>query len=635
MRRWRRTIDVPPFEDPPVSGVNGQVIKGPIVGASITVLDASRSNVALSEAVTTDETGSYSASFTVPAIEAGISTPIIVDAEGGEIVCDYDVNGMGCPVSEGVYAAIGETFPMPEGLILSGFSTIVAGDDEETVTVNINVATAMAVGLAENEAGDSGTLTDEMFASAEGRILGLAQTVTGVNLSGIDLRTLVLPNLSAIASAELTEQTLALALFGSSFIGQIDVANPESANLLQVLSATFDSLSIASNGNLQTTGTVLARMAASISACVAGLDAQFAAAGIDAPAILASIESNAAGSAELFALSGDNPVSISAPAVPGSDDPLDQTKQFVATLSSVINAALVTTGAQGFGGTQQGATEVFADELNAVAQLSSGAATAAFWQMLNAIGGAVDAGLENGASADLSGDVTGTVSRSEDGNTDSLTDVVSTYSDGDITVMITIPTGSHWEDGTAGSLTGTGITMTTWQGEALLQTFSGDINLTFVSENDDLGLNAATFNGWITAEAVEGTFMVDAELTNITGSTAQDVGTSDLEADYTITFSFADLVVSMNGAIYENNQSFSITAGGQTIWGTVSRDGDTDTDTLTDMTTTLTLVLDLSENGVLESGTFTVGGVETATLDSDGIVYYSDGSIQALPAAIF
>ena len=177
--------------------------------------------------------------------------------------------------------------------------------------------------------------------------------------------------------------------------------------------------------------------------------------------------------------------------------------------------------------------------------------------------------------------------------------------------------------------------MTTSQAGALLQTFHGDISMSFVEENDDLGLNAATFDGSITTEAAEGTFAVNADLSNITGTTEQNIGTKDVEADYTATFSFADLVISMNGKIYENNQSFAVTAGGNTIWGTVSREGDIDTDTLTDMTTTLTLILDLSENGELVSGNFTVAGEETATMDDQGIVYYSDGSIQSLPAAIF
>ena len=628
------TGDVTPPEDPPVSGVEGQVIKGPVVGASITVLDATRNDVALNRAaVTTDGTGSYSARFTVVEIEAGINIPIIVNAEGGDIVCDYDMNGMGCPVSEGLYVAVGETFPMPADLILSGWSPVLASGNEEAVDANINIATDMAVGLAENEADVAGgPLTDQMFADAVGRVLGLVQIVTGTNLSGVDLRTVTLPDLSSIASVELNDQSLALALFGSSFIGQVDAADPDS-NLLQVLNTNFESLSINASGNLQTTGTVLAKMTSSISTGVAGLKAQYTAAGKDVPDILTNIEFNAAGSSELFALSGDNPITISAPAVPGSGEPLDQTKEFVATLSSVIDAALVTTGAENFGGTQKGVTEVFADELDAVGQLSSGVATKAFSQILDAIDTA--SSLTAGGSIAMSGDVTGTISRSEDGLTDSLADVISTAAEGDIEVTITIPTGSHFENGTSASLTGSGIHMTTSQAGALLQTFHGDISMSFVEENDDLGLNAATFDGSITTEAAEGTFAVNADLSNITGTTEQNIGTKDVEADYTATFSFADLVISMNGKIYENNQSFAVTAGGNTIWGTVSREGDIDTDTLTDMTTTLTLILDLSENGELVSGNFTVAGEETATMDDQGIVYYSDGSIQSLPAAIF
>lgn len=626
------TIPVPPFEDPPVSGVNGQVIKGPVEGATISVSDSSGAAIATSETETTDAAGSYSASFTVPAIEAGINTPIVVNAEGGDIVCDYDVNGMGCPVSEGVWAAVGDTFPAPEGMVLSGISTVVAGDDEETVAVSINIATTFVAVLVE-EAAAGGTISDDMVATAEAQVLGLAQIVTGADLSGVELRTQELPDLSAATSAELTAQNVALALFGSSLIGQVDVADPELANIDLVIGDIFAGLSTTPSGDIQAIGTVLARMAASVSVGATGIQSQFDEAGVEAPAFLANIESNSAGSSELFALSGDNPITISAPAVPGSGEPLDQTKEFVATLSSVIDAALVTTGAENFGGTQKGVTEVFADELDAVGQLSSGVATKAFSQILDAIDTA--SSLTAGGSIAMSGDVTGTLSRSEDELTDSLADVISTAAEGDIEVTITIPTGSHFENGTSASLTGIGIHMTTSQAGALLQTFHGDISMSFVEENDDLGLNAATFDGSITTEAAEGTFAVNADLSNITGTTEQNIGTKDVEADYTATFSFADLVISMNGKIYENNQSFAVTAGGNTIWGTVSREGDIDTDTLTDMTTTLTLILDLSENGELVSGNFTVAGEETATMDDQGIVYYSDGSIQSLPAAIF
>ncbi|MCB1645688.1 MAG: hypothetical protein KDI36_09555, partial [Pseudomonadales bacterium] len=41
----------------------------------------------------------------------------------------------------------------------------------------------------------------------------------------------------------------------------------------------------------------------------------------------------------------------------------------------------------------------------------------------------------------------------------------------------------------------------------------------------------------------------------------------------------------------------------------------------------------VGENNVI--GTFTVNGTATATLDNNGVVTYSDGSVQALPARIF
>jgi len=618
-------VDVVPVlpDPPPKSGVNGQVIKGPVVGATISVSDASGGSVGLTETVTTGEDGSYSASFTVPAIEAGITTPITITATGGNITCDWNVDG---DDDCGVGISFGSTYPAPAGFKLSGFSTIIAGDNEETVLVNINVATDLAVRLAGAGAGD------DAVAAAEAQVLGLIQVATGTNLSGVKLRTLVLPDLTAAASAALSEQEFSIALFSAAVIGQ--VGNNDLVDIPAVITSIFEGITVV-NGNISISGTLLARMATQVSVGAAAIQAQFDAAGVAAPTFIANIEANSAGNAALFLLTGDQQVTVSAPPVPGSDDPLDQTKTFVTSLSAVINSLLTTTGAQGFGGTQQGATEMFADELHAVSVLGSGASTSAFSQLLNAVMDSETA-LTAGGSAMLTGDnVSGTLTLSDDEATTTLTDASSSWTDGDIAVILTLPSGTHMNDRAAGSLSGTGITLTTSQGETLLQTFTGGLSMTFSPEKDDLGLSAMTFNGSITTTGTAGTFSLDVDLSDLTGSTAPDSDTSDIAGNYTVTLSFDDLAVSLNGVLRGLNQEFSITSGGDTIWGTVTREGDIDTDTLTDMTTTLTLVLDLSGSGELVSGTFTVGGEQTATLDSDGVVFYSDGSVQALPAAIF
>ncbi len=324
---------------------------------------------------------------------------------------------------------------------------------------------------------------------------------------------------------------------------------------------------------------------------------------------------------------------------PDSSDPLDQTKVFVSSLSSVINSMLLTTGAEGFGGSQQGATEVFADELDAVAQLSSGAATTAFMQLKMAVIDAGDA-LAAGETGSLEGTgVSGSATLSADSNTLTVTGASSTATDGTDSVTITVDSGSRVEDGTSGSLSMTGVTMETSQSDSVVQTFTGDITLTFSAEGDDLGLSAVTFNGSVSVAADAGSsFAINATLSNITGTpTAED--TTAINGDYTASFTFMssgtdDLNIALEGALHGLNQSYSASTGTTTIWGTASRDGSTDTDTLTDMTATLTLVLDLA-NGQLVSGTFTVGSEETGTLDDTGLVVYSDGSAQYLPAAIF
>ena len=96
---------------------------------------------------------------------------------------------------------------------------------------------------------------------------------------------------------------------------------------------------------------------------------------------------------------------------------------------------------------------------------------------------------------------------------------------------------------------------------------------------------------------------------------------------YNASYTFADAsVLSMQGQLETQISIYTVNAGSSTIMV------DLQTNSLTDMTTTLNLNLD--QAGAVTSGDLSSQGVNTGTVDDAGIISYTDGTLEALPAPI-
>lgn len=635
------------------SGVAGTVVKGPISGATITVYDENGEAIPVSAAATSNADGSYSVTFTPAATDAGIAGPLLIeaDASGATATCDRNAadTDNDCRTATGTWVAFGETYTLPDPFILRGVIDAIP-DDATIITVNISPASDLAAELA--LAGGT-TLTEAGVAKANNQVLGLIGTLTGINLSDLKLYRIHVMDLGNIDTTNAGAPAAAISAFASAMHDLVE--DQDFDNVGQAIQFLKDNVTDdpGGSGNLSASGNTLAALARALASSIATVNQLLVAAGVDIPEVNdAAINANS--NANLFAGFGDNPVLIAPPPVAGSTNELDLTRLFVNKLADIIKRTVAITGAAGFGATGEGATEMFADELQAVESLSSEEATQAF-QQLEAALILAEAELAPGASdsdeTDEDGDgVTGTITKSADGNTVTVTGTSTvTNSTTGITVTIEIGEGVRTDTGATGAFSATDIVMTTSQTEGdvttVLQTFTGDLDTTFVDEGAGIGLGLDTldFTGDISAQTAGTTFGASISLTDIEGTAeGSELAFPTGQYDAVLTFSGAaegDLTVRMAGTIRAEMQNFWVTIAQDTIAGTVTRVDTQDTDTLTDGTVTLTLVLDLTDtiesSGSLVSGTFTVNNIETATLDDNGTVFYSDGSIQSLPARIF
>ena len=116
---------------------------------------------------------------------------------------------------------------------------------------------------------------------------------------------------------------------------------------------------------------------------------------------------------------------------------------------------------------------------------------------------------------------------------------------------------------------------------------------------------------------------------------------------YTATFDFEaagspSVSLGFSGTIGALTQAYSITSSSGTVSGTIvrpvagagetGRTGENDTVTITDGSATLTLV---SEQGqIVFPANLSVGETVTGTVGDDGIIEYTDNTVQALPAIV-
>ena len=287
--------------------------------------------------------------------------------------------------------------------------------------------------------------------------------------------------------------------------------------------------------------------------------------------------------------------------------------------------------------TAQSATELFATELDAVAALNSGPATAASRTLQDAVNATVADLTEDGTVAFDNEDATNpvTFSLTKAGTVFSIADASATQTSADGTVVVISATTGTSEG--AGVFSLEGVTMvTTTPGAA-----QGDDPVT--TQTFTAGtLTGAVVDGNTVTEFV-GTVTGGGEATTSfgLGITYFERAGDDAYAA-TINFNSAtsdELILSVSGTVGQDIGSYAVTAGGDTIAFTATPTAvGTGTVVFSDGTVLMTLSLESGSVVADQAGNIavlTVAGVETGTVSANGTVTYSDGSIQSLPAGIF
>ena len=623
-------VPITPPQPPadPEFGLDGRAVKGVVGGATITVTDSAGADVAIASGGTTGADGSYTIIFD----QAEVSAPIVVTVAGGDgatMVCDIDLAGTDddCAVGDGTSVAFGESYPLPATFALRGLVAEVPTEDGASATVNITPASDLATNLALASA-DTSALTAADVEDASSQVLGLIQTITGTDLSGQDLNDIAIPDVADSAdAAAASASSLALAAFSAAIIAN----QGDGETVGDVIARVNASLSANAEGNLAASGTELGSLTASVVTALNTVSAQVTAGGGDSSAVDAAAD-NAEAIEEVYEAIGDEDVSVPPVPEPGSTAPADQTKAFISTFGNVVSSALATTGAAGAGGDGQSATELFATELDAVAALNSGPATAASRALQDAV---------NAAVADLTEDDTVTIdnesvsfSLTKAGTVFSIADASSTQTSADGTVVVISATTGTSEG--AGVFSLEGVTMvTTTPGAA---------------QGDDPVTTQTFTAGTLTGAVVDGNTVTEFVGTVTGGVATTSFGLSityferagDDAYAATIDFNSAtsdELILSVSGTVGQDIGSYAVTAGGDTIAFTATPTA-VGTGTVVFSDGTVLMTLSLESGSVVEDqagniAVLTVAGVETGTVSANGTVTYSDGSIQSLPAGIF
>jgi len=627
-------VPITPPQPPadPEFGLDGRAVKGVVGGATITVADSAGADVAIASGGTTGADGSYTIIFD----QAEVSAPIVVTVAGGDgatMVCDIDLAGTDddCAVGDGTSVAFGESYPLPATFALRGLVAEVPTEDGASATVNITPASDLATNLALASA-DTSALTAADVEDASSQVLGLIQTITGADLSGQDLNDIAIPDVSdSAAAAAASESSLALAAFSAAIIAN----QGDGETVGDVIARVNASLTADADGNLAASGTELSSLTNSVVTALTTVSAQVTAGGGDSSAVDAAVD-NAEAIEEVYETIGDEDVSVPPIPEPGSTAPADQTKAFISTFSNVVSSALATTGAAGAGGDGQSATELFATELDAVAALNSGPATAASRALQDAVNAAVADLTEDGTVAIDNADATNpvTFSLTKAGTVFSIADASATQTSADGTVVVISATTGTSEG--AGVFSLEGVTMVTTkpgaaQGDdpVTTQTFTAGTLTGAVVD----GIRQTTFVGTVSGGVTTTSFGLSITyLEQANGDTyGADISFASATTD--------DLSLGLSGTVGQDIGNYVVRAGGDTISFTATPTAvGTGTVVFSDGTVLMTLSL---ENGAVVAdqagniAVLTVAGVETGTVSANGTVTYSDGSIQSLPAGIF
>jgi hypothetical protein len=658
-------VATPPDPD----GVGGTAVKGLIIGGAVTVVDGNGNDVPIAAGGETRADGTYAIVLPTDVSLDSIALPVVVQVRGGggaTSVCDVNRNVGGdgandCLTIDGVsYVAFGETFELPADFLMEAVLAALPDDSSNastTVTANMTPATHLQTTLARAASGGAGApITVAAVTEARDQVLGLIESLTGIQMDDVDLASIEIVDASTIDADEATAspQSLAITAFAAAVAGLVDADDDTQDNVQEVLVNLAAQISSGDDG-LELNGDDLSELATAVAESLNDISEQFAAAGVDneVTAAVETAQSSAEQSAEEGSLIGANPVVI-APAVvdPTTATPKALANSFLDSFINVLTVWTDTTGAEE-GTTNTAPTEVLFTELATAETYGAGAATHAFDNLADALI-AAEASLEPGASVvndDTDQDnMQFTLSKDAAG--------VVTLTDGWAMMMdtarmtratVTIASGTYSRDpGVSGQLAMTGVELLTemiGETDAQLQHFMGSVTADFgpdATDPGDLGLTTLTYDGTHLGTSNAGnSFNVTATLSNLSGTALEDGGSGrNISGDYTITFSFdgdQDIALNFNGVLRSTTQNLWISGSGDTIMGTISvpEDSNVETTTLTDGTATLTVMIDTGTSPTsLMSAVITIGETEVATVDADGLVTFGDDSIRFLPAGL-
>lgn len=610
-------INSPP---PPQDGIRGRVASK-LQNGRLTVTDANGEEVVVASGDRTNENGAYDLVFSEFEIDAGITPPLIVavDGTGATAVCDYDgETDNDCLTASGSFAAFGARYEVPAGFGLRGLAPTFPPEDaqgDRTVTVNLSAASDLAVRYA-TDAAAGARLSEEGVVLAQQQALGVVEFVTGLSVGGNAMNAIGLADLTS-AAATPSSTSLAVSLFNASLHGQVDTQETGIANYRLVLNRMNNRIQPDSDtGLVQASGADLVTAIASYLVTASGYQATLPA---PLPILTGAISAQTVAESRL-AETGTAPVAIALPADPGSDAPLDRSRVFAARLSEVIGASLLNSQTAAFGGTATGSATVNSDQITLINVLLTPEVRGAITQLDAAIATAIERGVTELTGTNVSGVV------AIDGSSIQLTSGTSTVSNiqTGISVNLSSPAGTRTDVGQDGTFALTDVTIALSQTQDNLTTqvlLEGDLTVELTDLGEGLVVTRSSFTGAL--QSVSG-LNFDGNI-DLTAATGTSLSLSNGSYDASFEFSNAATLL-LTGSQTGGIAASTSTSGSSTIFV------DHTTNTITDMTTDLNLNLDA--NGTVTGGTLTSGGTETGSVDSLGVISFTDGTVRSLPAPI-
>lgn len=605
---------------PPEDGITGRVASG-IAGAALSVQDANGLEIVLASGRTTRSDGSFALIFSEFAIDDGITAPLLVSLDGTDAtgICDFNKEGDNdCLSADGSFVTFGERYTLPDGFTLRALIPEFpeAGSVEpRTTSVNISTASELAVGYMANLS----SLIASDVNLANQQALGVVEFVTGLSTKGRAINDIAMVDLAQPTTSTIATDALALAIFGASLHGRVTTEVTRLSNYQRVLNQTAASIRPAqssSTGQLSATGKFLAEIITAYLTTATSFQTSLT----EPSAVLSGSIASQTNVLPLLSTAGNNTINIALPADPLSTDAVDRARTFVSRLSEVMGASLLISSASGFGGTATGTEIVFADQQQLVTSLVSDELRATFRQLDQAVS---DASTNN--ETQLSGtNVSGVLSF--EGSTTTLTNATSSSSNiqTGISVNITIQNATRTGTGDAGTLDASEITISISQTQNDLTTqllYDGVMTLDMIATSQGTDIEAIEYNGSLrSANALE--FSGSVSISDLSPA-----NTAPISGAYAASFSFSSgTSLNMNGRFETQVLQYSISTGSSTVTA------DLQTNVITDMTATLNLTLD--NEGKVSGGNIVSSEQDTATMDSNGIVTYADGTTTSLPSPI-